>query len=261
MGGHPFSNETIDRVIAYQKGDFEYIRNSIPDWPSGATIFGAMPEGDVWNNANLNYANTDWWDIYFGNSVNQKHDVSLQGGSDKVSYYFSAGYIDDNSVLNFGTDYFKRINTLGKINVAITDWWDFGYESRFTKKIREKPNMTKEGDYSFMYRHISRNYPITPLYDGYGNYMFESHIPSIESGTDKQDDIDLWNNFRMEIRPLKGWKINADFAYNTYNQEIAEVEKSIIIYDINNNPYAHGVSIPNNLTRRKYIKKYWTTNV
>ena len=71
MGGHPFSNETIDRVIAYQKGDFEYIRNSIPDWPEGATIFGAMPEGNVWNNANLNYANTDWWDIYFGNSVNQ----------------------------------------------------------------------------------------------------------------------------------------------------------------------------------------------
>lgn len=251
MGGHPFSDETIERVIAFQKGDFEYIKNSIPDWPAEATHFGAMPEGDVWNNANLNYANTDWWDIYFGNSVNQKHDISLQGGSDKVSYYFSAGYVDDNSVLNFGTDYFKRINTLGKINVSITDWWDFGYESRFTKKIREKPNMTKEGDYSFMYRHISRNYPITPLYDGYGNYMFESHIPSIESGTDKQDDIDLWNNFLMEIRPLNGWKINADFAYNTYNQEISEVEKSIIIYDINNNPYVHGVSIPNNLTRRK----------
>lgn len=261
MGGRPFSNETIDRVIAYQKGDFEYIRNSIPDWPDGATYFGAMPEGNVWNNANLNYANTDWWDIYFGNSVNQKHDISLHGGSDKVSYYFSAGYMDDGSVVNFGTDYFKRLNTLGKISVAITDWWDFGYETRFAKKIREKPNMTNEGDYSFLYRHISRNYPITPLYDGFGNYMFESHIPSMEAGTDKQDDIDFWNNFRMEIRPLKGWKINADFAYNTYNQEISEVEKFIYTYDINNQPYVNGISIPNNLTRRKYIKKYWTTNV
>lgn len=261
MGGHPFSNETVDRIIAYQKGDFEYIKNSIPDWPDGATIFGATPEGNVWNNANLNYANTDWWDIYFGNSVNQKHDLSLHGGSDKVSYYFSAGYMDDNSVLNFGTDYFKRINTLGKIDVAITDWWNFGYETRFAKKIREKPNMTKEGDYSFMYRHISRNYPITPLYDGFGHYMFESHIPSIESGTDRLDEMDLWNNFRMELRPLKGWKINADFAYNVYNSEISDVEKYIYIYDVNNMPYEHGVSIPNNLTRRKYIKKYWTSNV
>ena len=259
MGGHPFSNETIDRVIAYQKGDFEYIKNSIPDWPEGATIFGAMPEGNVWNNANLNYANTDWWDIYFGNSVNQKHDISLHGGTDKVSYYFSAGYMDDSSVLNYGTDYFKRMNTLGKISVAITDWWDFGYETRFAKKIREKPNMTNEGDYSFLYRHISRNYPITPLYDGFGNYMFESHIPSMQAGTDKQDDIDFWNNFRMELRPLKGWKINADFAYNVYNQEISEVEK--YTYDINNQPYENGISIPNNLTRKKYIKKYWTTNI
>lgn len=264
MGGHPFSNETIDRVIAYQKGDFEYIKNSIPDWPEGATIFGAMPEGNVWNNANLNYANTDWWDIYFGNSVNQKHDISLHGGTDKVSYYFSAGYMDDSSVLNYGTDYFKRMNTLGKISVAITDWWDFGYETRFAKKIREKPNMTNEGDYSFLYRHISRNYPITPLYDGFGNYMFESHIPSMQAGTDKQDDIDFWNNFRMELRPLKGWKINADFAYNVYNvynQEISEVEKYIYTYDINNQPYENGISIPNNLTRKKYIKKYWTTNI
>lgn len=261
MGGHPIGNETVDRIIAYQKGDFDYIKNSIPDWPTGATIFGAMPEGNVWNNANLNYANTDWWDVYFGNSVNQKHDLSLQGGSEKVSYYFSAGYMDDGSVLNFGTDYFKRINTLGKISVAITDWWDFGYETRFAKKVREKPNMTKEGDYSFMYRHISRSYPITPLYDGYGNYMFESHIPSIESGTDRLDEIDAWNNFRMEIRPLKGWKINADFAYNVYNSETSDVEKNIYIYDLNNMPYAHGVSIPNNLTRQKYVKKYWTTNV
>ena len=58
-GGHPFSNETIDRVIAFQNGDFDFIKNSIPNYPAGAEITGAMPEGDVWNNANLNFANTD----------------------------------------------------------------------------------------------------------------------------------------------------------------------------------------------------------
>lgn len=58
----------------------------------------------------------------------------------------------------------------------------------------------------------------------------------------------------MELRPLKGWKINADFAYNVYNQEISEVEKYIYTYDINNQPYENGISIPNNLTRKKYIK-------
>ena len=260
-GGHPFSNETIDRVIAFQKGDFDFIRKSIPNYPAGAKITGAMPEGDVWNNANLNFANTDWWDIYFGHSINQKHDLYVQGGSDKVSYYVSAGYIDDGSVINFGTDNYQRINTLGKINIAITDWWDINYENRFAKKIREKPNMTKEGDYSFMFRHISRNYPITPLYDGFGHYMFESHIPSMEAGTNRDDEIDMWNNFRTEIRPLKGWKINADFAYNVDLIETTNVDKNIWIYDLNNEPYAHGVGLPNGILRQKYTKKYWTTNI
>lgn len=261
QGGHPVSNETVDRIIAYQKGDIDFIKQSIPNYPEGAAVTGAYPEGDIWNHANLNFANTDWWDIYFGHSINQKHDISLQGGNERVNYYVSGGYMDDGSVINYGTDTFSRYNTFGKVNVALADWWDFGYESRLTKRTREKPNMTKEGDYSFMFRHIARNYPITPLYDGYGHYMFESHIPSMQAGTDKSDELDMWHTFRTEIRPMKGWKINADFAYEVNTIETAKAKKYIYVYDIHNKPFVDGVSVPNNLTRRKYINKYWASNV
>ncbi|MDR1091995.1 MAG: SusC/RagA family TonB-linked outer membrane protein, partial [Prevotella sp.] len=260
-GGHPISDETIDRIIAYQKQDWEYLKNSMKDWPEGATIFGSYPDGNIWNSANLNYADTDWWDVYFGHSVNQKHDISIQGGGDRISYYFSAGYIDQKSVLNFGKDKFSRMNTMGKIDIAITDWWDFSYETRFAKKYRERPNMTKEGDYSFMYRHISRAYPITPLYDGWGNYTFESHIPSITAGTDRTDDYDYWNNFKMVLRPLKGWTINADFAYNTYTSDLRNVKKLINIHNVDNTVTPNGVSIPNNIRREQSLKNYWTSNI
>lgn len=260
-GGHPISNETIERIIAYQNEDWDYLKNSMKDWPEGATIFGSYPDGNIWNSANLNYANTDWWDVYFGHSINQKHDVSIQGGSDKISYYFSGGYMDQASVLNFGKDDFSRLNVMGKIDIAITKWWDFSYETRFAKKYREKPNMTKEGDYSFMFRHISRNYPITPIYDGWGNYTFESHIPSITAGTDRTDDYDYWNNFKMELRPLPGWKINADFAYNTYTSNLKNVKKLINIHNVDNTVTPNGVSVPNNITRQQALKNYFTTNI
>ena len=68
-------------------------------------------------------------------------------------------------------------------------------------------------------------------------------------------------NFRTEIRPLKGWKINADFAYNTDIIETTNVDKNIWIYDLDNKPYAHGVGLPNGILRQKYTKKYWTTNI
>ena len=46
------------------------------------------------------------------------------------------------------------------------------------------------------------------MYDGWGNYTHTSAIPMIEQGgTDTNDEIDNWNNFKMELRPLKGWKI------------------------------------------------------
>ncbi len=44
-----FDNETVDRVIAYQKQDWDYIKQSIPDWPEGATNFGAYVQGNTWN--------------------------------------------------------------------------------------------------------------------------------------------------------------------------------------------------------------------
>ena len=46
-GGHPVSNATIDRIIAYQKGDWAYLKQSMPNWPAGATNFGAFPNGNI----------------------------------------------------------------------------------------------------------------------------------------------------------------------------------------------------------------------
>lgn len=36
--------------------------------------------------------NTDWFDLLFRNSFSQSHTLSVSGGSERASYYFSAGY-------------------------------------------------------------------------------------------------------------------------------------------------------------------------
>jgi len=261
-GGHPFSDKTIDQIIAFQAGDWDYLKQSMPNWPEGATTFGAFPESKVWNNANLNYANNDWWKIYFGSSVNQKHDFSLSGGSKTASYYFSAGHLDQSSVLNFGTDTYSRDNLLGKFDLNITDWWKFSWETRFSKTARVKPAMTREGDYSFMFRHISRAYPTTPLTDGFGHYITETHIPSIEdAGNNYNNQSDFWNNLKTEIKIIKGWKINADFAYNFSLGAIENIEKTIYKYALDQSRYPMGETQPNFIEKTNNTKNYWTTNI
>jgi len=262
QGGHPISNATIDRIIAYQAEDWDYLKKSMPNWPAGATIFGAFPESTVWNNANLNYANNDWWDIYFGSSVNQKHDLSLTGGTKNSSYYFSAGHVDQSGVINYGTDTYARNNLLGKFEINITDWWNFSWETRFSKSNRVKPSMTREGDYSMMYRSISRFYPITPVTDGFGHYVTESHIPTFEdAGNDYTDETDFWNNFKMELKPAKGWKINADYAYNTNTNIESDIEKTVMKWAIDESRYAMGETVPNFIEKWHSSTRYWTSNI
>jgi len=268
-GGRPVSDITIDRIIAFQNEDWDYLKQSMANWPEGATNFGAYPEGNVWNGANLNYANTDWWDIYYGNSVNHKHNLSVSGGTDNASYYLSLGYIKQNSVIQFGTDYYERANVMGKFEFAISDWWDVIYEPRFSRSTRERPNMTQKeaGDYDHMLRHLLRAYPVTPLYNGWGSpdeggdYMSESHIPSLLSGTDKDEIRDYWNTFKTEIRPLKGLKINADFSYNDYSGILTQVDKTAYIQNVDKTYSPFGTTLPSQYEQTHYQNNYWTTNI
>ena len=268
-GSSPISEETVDRMIAFQNKDWNYLKQSMPDWPEGATNFGAYPEGNVWNGANLNYGNTDWWDIYFGNSINHKYNLSLSGGTDNASYYLSVGYIKQNSIIQFGTDYYERANVMGKFKFNISDWWDFTYEPRFNTKTRERPNMTQaeSGDYDHMLRHLFRAYPWTPLYNGWGSpeeggdYMSESEIPSILAGTDKDDIKDYWNIFKTEIRPLEGLKINADFSYNDYSGILTQVDKTAYIQGVDKTYYAFGTTLPSQYEQIHYKNDYWSANI
>ncbi len=261
-GGRPFSEEQVNRIIAYQNGDWDWLRQTA--FVPGQTNFGPVAVGNGWN-PDRGYANNKWYDIYYGQSVNQKHDLSVQGGSNNISYFFSTGYLQQNGYLNFikDIDFYHRLNITAKIDVAITPWWDFSYEPRLTNKIRTAPGITREGDYSFMFREISRIYPFVPLYDGFGNdYMQESHIPSFQGGgTNSLQEIDTWNNFRMEFRPVKGWKINADYAYNYYQGLRNNVQKTVYSHNVDGSYSPRGASVPNYIDRYHYNNTYWTANI
>ncbi|HEY0768705.1 MAG TPA: TonB-dependent receptor plug domain-containing protein, partial [Sphingobacteriaceae bacterium] len=98
-GGRVYSNATIDKIIAYQQGDYEYLKAlTVP----GAAYFETTPMANgTWGINNFGNANYDWFDEYYGSGVNQKHDLSVQGGSKATSYYLSGGFTSQEGVLNY----------------------------------------------------------------------------------------------------------------------------------------------------------------
>ena len=85
---------------------------------------------DAWRNDGgkdpLKYPNTDWIDEAFKNSVSTNHVVSISGGSDKIRFYGSFGYLNNPGVMyNAGfTKYNGRLN----LSADVAKWLNVGFQ-------------------------------------------------------------------------------------------------------------------------------------
>jgi len=62
--------------------------------------------------------NTDWFDILCHNSFSHDHSISISGGSERVRYYTSIGYTDQDDVINSTTN--RRYTAMSKIDMDLS---------------------------------------------------------------------------------------------------------------------------------------------
>ena len=79
-------------------------------------------------------SDTDWQDLIYRTAVTQNHQFSFSGGSDKIGFYASIGYIDQEGVV-VNSDY-NRLSFLSNVNAQLTDKFKVGLNlaSAFSKK-------------------------------------------------------------------------------------------------------------------------------
>jgi len=113
----------------------------------------------------VNKAGTIWFNEMFKSAPMMNHNITASGGSDKASYLFSAGYLDQQGVLveTFQKRYSARINTSYKIrnNIRVG-------ENAFVmyKQAPGFANQAEFGPIASLYQVM----PIVPMYDIMGNY-------------------------------------------------------------------------------------------
>src|SRR5690606_4406972 len=232
-------------------------------YPADATYFEAMPQTNGrWGNNNNAHANYDWYDEFYGNSLNQQHNIAVRGGSDKTAYYLSAGFVGQEGVLNYGTDTYQRYNLTGKINTSLTDWWDVKYETRFMKSPREYPTILRGWGYQMIFRQIPRTVPTEAKYTGNGEYSIQSKIPFIEdSGTNLETTTENWHTMGTEIRPAKGWKINGEFAYRSVGFTASNLNLTFYEQLVDGSYIPNAQSVPNSIQKIQNNNFYWTSNL
>ena len=68
--------------------------------------------------------NTDWQDLLFNdNAPVQNHELTLSGATEKVNYYFSLGYYNQEGIVggNYGHSNYRRLTLRGNFNFTVFD--------------------------------------------------------------------------------------------------------------------------------------------
>ena len=75
-----------------------------------------------YKNGEPGYQDWDWIDMYLNDVVpSQNHTVSVRGGSEKVRYFTSLGYNEDNGLLNNDVQYYRRYTLRSNLTADLTD--------------------------------------------------------------------------------------------------------------------------------------------
>ena len=142
--------------------------------------WGALTPEAQTDISRLRNTETDWGDILFRDAFNQEYSLSLSGGNERVTYYTSIGYYQENgNVKGVGLD---RLNIVAKTSYKVNRMLKFGV-SLFVNRRNNKTYLTDTyGLVNPVYYSRKAN-PYYQPFDANGNYVYDFDVQN-NSDTD-----------------------------------------------------------------------------
>jgi TonB-linked SusC/RagA family outer membrane protein len=172
----------------------------------------------------LNFPNTDWKDLVLDDwGFQQRHNLNLSGGTEKVKYFMSAGYLDQGS--NYSADVlsFQQYNLRSNLSADVTDNLNVSLNLAARRGEREAPAYSAFD----IFRELSRALPIDLAYYPDGTPVRPSFSPNhIQEGMrdfnagyfrSTNNNIDAKLTLQWDINQVKGLSLKtyASLVYDT----------------------------------------------
>ena len=208
----------------------------------------------------LYYADWDVGAIFFNNAApSQTHNVSVQGTSGRTNYYASFGYNYKEGILNFNPEKLKKYNVAFNLTTALTDWLQVGLRFNFNRKEYTEPNTTYD-TYQYLWRWGSFFGPYGTI-DGTDFRV----IGTLQQAGDDETITDQTKiTAFMKADIIDGLTLNADFTYQTENEDNTTAKKSITVYNNWSTIYEPTSIVGNSSTaisQSSAKTNYWALNV
>jgi len=256
-------------LFDYTGSETSFSRNALGNWMlydvpgaiytktgTGATASSTMSgaylvntNGQLNPDANLLY-NDNYDEYLFENKLRQEYNVSAAGGSEKVDYFVSLGYLEDPSYIRGSK--FSRYNGRTNVNAQMYDWLKLGtniaYSNRSTQSTATRFGRNPGSGTANPFRYINGQNQLTQLYarDQNGNYIYNADgskkvhvlagdtysplgltntaysstniLTMLDEDKDVRNSSDLTTRTYAEVSFLKDFKFIANLSYDKFSE-------------------------------------------
>lgn len=202
-GKHLYTDEYRQFVYDFMTGESDdYI------WGNGS--------GGKWN-YDYSANNVNWLKEYYRNTApSQEHNVSVSGGSDKMTYYLSANYMTQEGFMRYGTEDYDRYTITAKISAQLTKALKVDYSNRWVRTDYERPTYMNDDFYNHILR---RAHPVRAVYDPNGYLMSDINYIGVmrDGGRHNEQKDAMAQQLKITVTPLKNWNIIGEMNIKTDN--------------------------------------------
>ncbi len=190
------------------------------------------------------YESYDWYDFAIKKwTPMQQHNLSVNGGSDAITYFAGLGYTDQGSVIKSDDFFYKRYNVRSNVNAKISENFsaslDFDYTHEFQRLVPQEDG----NNVNTMMRGIYKSQPMAPTsfpdttliptsnLQGTHNRLYGNMFADIGGFLDSERNI-ITTNFSLDykIPGIDGLSTNFRLIYRVNELRVDQFRKAFALH-------------------------------
>ena len=178
---------------------------------------GEMSANAYYSDPSILGKGTNWQDEIFRTAIQHQHQVSASGGSEKVQYYVSGSYMNQEGTI-IGSN-FNRYSFRANIDAQLKKWLKLGVSATYS---RTKDDLKLADSNEGLIYYSLTTLPDIPVYDVNGNYsstVREGYTSPNPIAMAMMDDINLERsklngNIYVELTPIKHFTWRSELGFD-----------------------------------------------
>lgn len=158
--------------------------------------------------------NTDWFDVLFRNAVTHTHNVSVQGGTEKAKYYFSAGYNNNQGGAKGSLS--ERFTSLAKVDVDLNKFINFSAKIDYSTTTNEGYLVVNPFSYAYKTSRTLQPYDEDGEYHMYqqGTKYYYNVLKELDNTGKEAKSNDFNALLNLNVKLLEGLSYQGTFSFH-----------------------------------------------